>query len=163
MLHLANFHRNGRIPVKAGTRLTYTPLAACLLLTLSISYPTVADEIAYEQTIVCADDAESGGKVCKVDKNTYIGWRTYSSFCLRCHGQDAVGSTFAPSLVDRMKGIDKARFLDVVANGFTGQVGVMPPWKENPNVTKRYEELFGYLKARANGKLLAGRPQRNDR
>jgi len=138
-------------------------LATCLLLAFCVAPPAIAADLAYEQQIICEDDAERGGKVCKVDKKTYIGWRTFSSNCLRCHGQDAVGSTFAPSLVDRMREIDKERFMNSVANGFKGQVGIMPPWKDNPNVTKRYEELYGYLSARADGRLLAGRPKRVDR
>jgi len=136
---------------------------AWLLVAPGIAPSAIAGDIAYEQQIMCEQDAESGRKVCKVDKKTYIGWRTFSSNCLRCHGQDAVGSTFAPSLVDRMKQIDKEQFMNSLANGYKGQVGIMPPWKENPNVTKRYEELYGYLRARADGRLLAGRPKRNDR
>ncbi len=149
--------------MKARVPLTRAGLAGWLLVALGIPVPAIADQIAYEQQIICEADAESGRKICKVDKKTYIGWRTYSSFCLRCHGQDGVGSTFAPSLVDRMKEIDKDRFMNSVANGYRGQVGVMPAWKDNPNVTKRYEELYGYLKARADGNLLAGRPKRVDR
>jgi mono/diheme cytochrome c family protein len=143
--------------------LTRAALATCLLLAFCVAPPAIAADLAYEQQIICEDDAERGGKVCKVDKKTYIGWRTFSSNCLRCHGQDAVGSTFAPSLVERMREIDKQRFMNSVANGFKGQVGIMPPWKDNPNVTKRYEELYGYLSARADGRLLAGRPKRVDR
>ena len=143
--------------------LTRAGLAASLLLTFWIAPPAIAGDLAYEQKIVCEDDAESGRKLCKVDKKTYIGWRTFSANCLRCHGQDGVGSTFAPSLVERMKEIDKARFMESVANGYKGQVGIMPPWKDNPNVTKRYEELYGYLRARAEGTLLPGRPKRVDR
>lgn len=109
-------------------------------------------------TVVCE---ESGGKtVCKVDKKTYIGWRTYHAVCHVCHAQDAVGSTFAPSLVERLSVIDEARFMDVVANGYSGQIGVMPGWKDNPNVNKKYNELYGYLKARADGALLPGRPKK---
>ena len=146
--------------MKARTGLTHAGWIFCLMLALSISHPAVAgDEIGYDQKIVCGD-AEGGGKVCTVDKQTYLGWRTFSSFCLRCHGQDAEGSTFAPSLLDRLKQIDKARFMHSVANGYTGQVGVMPPWKDNPNVTKYYEQLYGYLKARSDGTLLPGRPKR---
>lgn len=98
--------------------------------------------------------------VCQVDKKTYIGWRTYHAVCHVCHAQDAVGSTFAPSLVERLQAIDEVRFMDVLANGYTGQIGVMPGWKDNPNVNKKYNEIYGYLKARADGALPPGRPQR---
>jgi len=119
---------------------------------------TDAADSAAPYTVVCE---ESGGKtVCKVDKQTYIGWRTYHAVCHVCHAQDAVGSTFAPSLVERLGVIDEARFMDVLANGYTGQVGVMPGWKDNPNVNKKYNELYGYLKARADGALPPGRPKK---
>lgn len=109
-------------------------------------------------TVECSVDEASGRRKCAVDKATFIGWRTFHGFCHVCHAQDAVGSTFAPSLVDRMQDVDYELFLDRVANGYTGQVGVMPPWKDNPNVSKRYEELFAYLMARADGALSGGRP-----
>jgi mono/diheme cytochrome c family protein len=95
-----------------------------------------------------------------VDKATFVGWRFYHAFCHVCHAQDAVGSTFAPSLVERMKEIDKARFVDVVENGYTGQIGVMPGWKDNPNISKRYDELYAYLMARSDGELAPGRPKK---
>ena len=139
-------------------------LLASGIFTLSLAFPVSADrQVAYEQIIECGTDAETGVNVCKVDKKTYIGWRTYSSNCLRCHGQDGVGSTFAPSLIERLKVTDKARFMKSVAEGYTGQIGVMPPWKDNPNVAKRYEQLWGYLSARSDGRLGAGRPKRIDR
>ena len=119
-----------------------------------------AEETDYK--VVCEMDASSGAEVCKVDKKTYIGWRTFGASCLRCHGQDAVGSTFAPSLLETLQSIDKERFMNSVANGYTGDVGVMPPWKDNPNVSKRYEELYAYLKARSDGVLPPGRPARLD-
>lgn len=121
-----------------------------------------AAEEMVDYKVVCEVDASSGAKACKVDKKTYIGWRTFGASCLRCHGQDAVGSTFAPSLLDTLQRIDKERFMDSVANGYTGDVGVMPPWKDNPNVNKRYEELYAYLKARSDGVLPPGRPARLD-
>ena len=95
-----------------------------------------------------------------MDKKTYIGWRTYHSNCHVCHAQDAVGSTFAPSLVERLQVISHERFIDVMANGFSGQIGVMPGWKDNPNVNKRFEELYAYLKARSDEVLPPGKPKK---
>ncbi len=110
-------------------------------------------------TVECAQGAQNASQ-CQVDKGTFIGWRTFHGFCHQCHSQDAIGSTFAPSLLERMKEIDHERFAHSVAEGYTGQVGVMPAWKDNPNVSKRYEELYAYLRARAEGALPPGRPDR---
>jgi hypothetical protein len=59
-----------------------------------------------------------------------------------------------------MHEMDFELFVDRTSNGYTGQVGVMPPWKDNPNVSKRYKELYAYLKARADGALPPGRPKK---
>jgi hypothetical protein len=59
-----------------------------------------------------------------------------------------------------IKEIDKARFIHSVDQGYEGQVGVMPAWGSNPNVNKYYEQLWSYLRARADGALPPGRPQR---
>lgn|GEM_PF-1061600 len=116
------------------------------------------DEVPY--TVECGADPEAGGNVCQVDRDTYVGWRTFHSVCHTCHAQDAVGSSFAPALLPRIRMIDKARFLEVVDKGFTGQVGVMPGWGTNPNVNRYYDELWAYLRARADGVLPPGRPKR---
>ncbi|MFA7105631.1 MAG: cytochrome c, partial [Dysgonamonadaceae bacterium] len=76
-------------------------------------------------TVICQNTVQ-GTRTCKVDRGTYQGWRTYHAFCYQCHAQDAVGSSFAPSLVERMKQIDKQRFVHSVTNGYKGQIGVMP-------------------------------------
>jgi len=107
----------------------------------------------------CSQVDESGNRVCLTDKGTYVGWRTFHATCHACHGQNAVGSSFAPSL---LKDIPKERFVDVVINGFTGQIGVMPGWGENPNVKDFVDELYAYQQARADGVLLPGRPKRKD-
>jgi hypothetical protein len=123
--------------------------------------PEARTEVAEEEkpyTVVCETD--NGRRACKVDQATFVGWRTFHGFCAQCHAQDAVGSTFAPSLLARMPRVDRERFEHVVAEGFAGQMGVMPGFKDNPNVMPRTDELFAYLKARADGILPGGRPDR---
>lgn len=142
-------------------RTSSTILVGTVLLAGTSLLARAADEVI-DYKVVCEVDAGSGARVCKADKKTYIGWRTFSANCLRCHGQNAVGSTFAPSLLDTLQHIDKERFMNSVANGYTGEAGVMPPWKDNPNVNKRFEELYAYLKARSDGALPPGRPTRLD-
>jgi len=107
----------------------------------------------------CDEVDENGDRICLTDKGTYVGWRTFHATCHACHGQNAVGSSFAPSL---LKPIDKARFVDVVMNGYSGQVGVMPGWGQNPNVKDFVDELYAYQQARADGVLRPGRPKRKD-
>jgi cytochrome c5 len=107
----------------------------------------------------CNQVDETGKKFCLTDRGTYVGWRTFHATCHACHGQNAVGSSFAPSL---LKHIDKERFVDVVSNGYSGQVGVMPAWGQNPNVKDFIDELYAYQQARADGVLLPGRPKRKD-
>ena len=112
-------------------------------------------------SVQCGPDAdECGATVCRVDRKTYVGWRTFHAICHTCHAQDAVGSSFAPDLLERLRQIDKAAFLKAMNEGFTGQMGVMPPWKQDPNVNKYFEELRSYLQARKDGVLLPGRPKR---
>jgi cytochrome c5 len=118
-------------------------------------------QAAKPYTVECGPDAEEGGATtCRVDRATYVGWRTFHAICHTCHGQDALGSSFAPDLVVRVRDVDKATFLKAMNEGFTGQMGVMPPWKQDPNVNKYFEELWSYLQARKDGVLLPGRPKR---
>jgi mono/diheme cytochrome c family protein len=117
-----------------------------------------AAEAEKPYTVVC--ETVGGRRECKVDQQTFAGWRTFHGFCVQCHAQDAVGSTFAPSLLARMPNVDRERFEQVVANGFTGQMGVMPSFKDNPNVMPQIDELYAYLRARADGALPPGRPPR---
>jgi cytochrome c5 len=107
----------------------------------------------------CGQTDDDGEKTCVTDKGTYVGWRTFHATCHVCHGENAIGSSFAPSLI---RHIDKERFVDVVTNGFTGQIGVMPAWGTNPNVKDFIDELYAYQQARADGVLLPGRPKRKD-
>ena len=121
---------------------------------------TGSDVMVKPYIVECGPDPEEDRNRCLVDGGTYVGWRTFHAVCHVCHAQDAVGSTFAPDLLARMRNIDKATFLESLDEGLEGQVGVMPPWRENPNVNKYYEQLWSYLLARADGVLLPGRPRR---
>lgn len=100
----------------------------------------------------------------KVDRGTYNGFRRYHSSCHVCHGPDGLGSSFAPALVDSLKNLDYWQFQDVVVNGRVseGATGnrVMPSFGLDPNVMLHLDDIYRYLKARSDGKLGRGRPQR---
>jgi methanol metabolism-related c-type cytochrome len=102
----------------------------------------------------------------KVDKATYNGWRRYTESCLRCHGPDGAGSSYAPSLVDSLKQMSEEQFKEVVVNGRTdvntAAENVMPPFGEVEDVMLYLDDIYAYLKARSDGVLGRGRPQRLD-
>jgi hypothetical protein len=114
----------------------------------------------YEGHVQCTES--DGRKECKIDLWMTRGFRAFSQ-CQVCHGLDAKGSSFAPGLTAKLREIDRERFIEVVTNGFKGQIGVMPPWKENPNVMKYMDQLYGYLKARSDNVIPAGKLKRYDR
>lgn len=104
--------------------------------------------------------------ICKKDGNfvvdwyTYNGYRRYHAECHVCHGPNGLGSTYAPALADSLKRLTYSDFLGVVASGRerdeAGTKFVMPAFGDNPNVMCFIEDLYVYLKARAEGALPAG-------
>jgi hypothetical protein len=117
-----------------------------------------SEDLSYE--VECPEGATDAGQ-CQVDQATYVGWRTFQANCFVCHGAGGVGTTFGPNLQERLNAsVDYERFLQVLENGYTGQVGAMPAWKGNPQVMPKAKDLYVYLKARADGLLPNGRPKR---
>lgn len=100
----------------------------------------------------------------KVDKGTYNGYRRYGESCMRCHGPDGGGSSYAPSLVDSLKSLSYDDFVGTVVNGKqtlgAGQEKVMPSFAEVQDVMLYIDDIYAYLKARSDGALGRGRPQR---
>lgn len=101
-----------------------------------------------------------------VDWYTFSGYRRYHSDCHVCHGQDAMGSSFAPALVNSLKTIDYPTFLSIVAAGRknvgAGKENVMPAFGDNKNVYCYLDDLYVYLRARAVGAAPRGRPPKHE-
>src|ERR1700675_4368571 len=101
-----------------------------------------------------------------VDWYTYSGYRRYHSECHVCHGPDAEGSSFAPALKNSLKTMSYAEFLGVVASGrknvSTSQSNVMPALGDNPNVACYMDDLYVYLRARANEAVGRGGPAKHE-
>jgi cytochrome c len=95
-----------------------------------------------------------------VDNATYQGWKQYSLHCARCHGDDALGSTFGPDLVHAFgpEGdiSDQQRFLDVL-HGSRTEKGMPTAVKMGLDSTY-FEGIYRYLAGRGTGKLKGGRP-----
>jgi mono/diheme cytochrome c family protein len=96
----------------------------------------------------------------KVDMRTYNGFRRYNAGCNHCHGQDGSGSTFAPSLVAKLPGIDD--FRRTVTEGRSNGASVMKAFRDDPNVAPYIDDIYAYLQARADGALGPGRPERKE-
>jgi hypothetical protein len=124
----------------------------------------------------------------KVDESTFLGWRAFHSACHACHGVDAVGTSVAPSLVERVKQLSardfsvkvltsyrlvfpsgevsgddptavRSEFLEEILRRERGDL-IMPAWEGDRNVRPHVLDLYAYLRARADGALGPGRPQR---
>ena len=97
-----------------------------------------------------------------MDFSTYKGWRAYHAECHVCHGPDVMGSTYAPSLMKSVQeGMTWDAFFEVIMNGRNESQGaakgnVMPAFGANPNVAEDVEDMYRYVKARAEGKIRRG-------
>jgi mono/diheme cytochrome c family protein len=133
--------------------------SACLPLALAL-----AGCLAVAGSAAAQGDAP-GGKLYrivdgKVDAKTYNGYRRFHAGCNHCHGQDGMGSTVGPSLVDRLP--DLEAFRRIVRNGTGTGAKVMKGFADDPNVEPYIDDLYAYLQARADGALNRGRPARVD-
>jgi len=101
-----------------------------------------------------------------VDWYTYSGYRRYHSECHVCHGPDGEGSSYAPALKDSVKSMSYGDFLGVVASGrknvTTSQENVMPAFGDNPNVACYMDDIYVYLRARANDAVGRVRPAKKE-
>lgn len=102
----------------------------------------------------------------KVDWYTYSGFQRYSAECMRCHGPDGMGSTYAPALKDSLKRLSYSDFISTVANGRknleAGQEKVMPTLGLDKNVMCFIDDIYTYLKARSDDAVDRGRPASHD-
>jgi mono/diheme cytochrome c family protein len=96
----------------------------------------------------------------KVDFATWRGSNLYAGMCLRCHGENGEGSSFAPSLTDALKTVTYYKFIDVVTNGITvidsGSTEVMPSFGDNRTIMKYVDSIYAYLKGLSDGALPPG-------
>jgi methanol metabolism-related c-type cytochrome len=100
-----------------------------------------------------------------VDWYTYSGYRRFNSECEVCHGFDGLGSTFAPSLVESLKTLSYSDFTSIVVGGRkdvnTANEKVMPSFGTDRNVMCYLDDIYVYLRARSDGKLGGGRPEKH--
>lgn len=101
-----------------------------------------------------------------VDWYTYSGFRRYHSECHVCHGPDGEGSSYAPALANSLKTLSYTDFMTVVSMGRkdvdTANNKVMPSFGTNKNVMCYADDLYIYLRARADDKVGRGRPPKHE-
>jgi methanol metabolism-related c-type cytochrome len=147
------------------TRLSHAALAA-LLLGVSTAFVAgaLAQDKAQNQAPAASDKPYVVNKDGKVDQHTFNGWRRYTESCLRCHGPDGAGSSYAPNLTESLKHMGYEDFANTVINGrqnlTAGQEKVMPAFGLVPDVAQYLDDIYAYLKARSDGVLGRGRPEK---
>lgn len=95
-----------------------------------------------------------------LDNETYQGWKQYELNCARCHGEYAVGTSFAPALLVSLREggtiPTKESFITTVCAGRPDKG--MPAWCTLGLEISTIERMYLYAKARADGKISIGRP-----
>lgn len=95
-----------------------------------------------------------------IDNLTYQGWKQFELNCSRCHGEYGVGSSFAPALIVSLKegGTVPSRelFITTVCAGRPDKG--MPSWCALGLEMDKIQNMYSYLKGRADGKIGIGRP-----
>lgn len=99
-----------------------------------------------------------------VEAPLYKAWQQYMLQCARCHGEDAQGTTFAPSLLVALRPDGhvptQEEFVTILTRGredkgmpSAGQMGVDSVY---------WDGLYQYLKGRSEGHYHGGRPARRE-
>jgi len=95
-----------------------------------------------------------------VSASEYEGWRQYSVYCARCHGQDALPNPVAANLLVSLApggpAADKATFTKIVTKGAEDRG--MPAFADLMT-PEQVEAVYAYLKGRAEKRIPAGRPK----
>ena len=111
---------------------------------------------------------KDGNPTYKISPDGTVDWYTYLrlsplSFGLPClHGPNGEGSSYAPALANSLKTLSYADFVNIVTNGRknvdAANDKVMPSFATNVNVMCYIDDIYVYLRARANDAIPGGRP-----
>ena len=149
--------------------LSYPALALLeVLVACSQTAPAPTPELASPTpptvTAVVAADPYHPPARDTVEVAVYRGWQQLMLQCARCHGDDAQGTSFAPSLVLALRpdGHTPTRddFLRVLING--RQDKGMPSAAKLGLDSVYFDGLYQYLKGRSDGRFHGGRPARRE-
>lgn len=169
---MAMFHAPVRLPSDIEDMLLRTIWFAGAAMILVVSGGIAIAENRADAAAVKSEDGKyldkEGNPTFKVaadgtvDWYTYSGYRRYHSECHVCHGPDGMGSTYAPALTDSLKTMSYGDFMAVVASGRQNGNSVMPALGDNPNVACYMDDIYIYLRARANDAIGRVRPAKKE-
>jgi methanol metabolism-related c-type cytochrome len=100
-----------------------------------------------------------------VDWATYSGFRHYESECQVCHGPEGEGSIDAPALKGALKTLSYSEVYSIVAGNRPdprARKNMRHPFGDNKNVMCYLNDIYVYLRARANDAVPIGRPQKRE-
>src|SRR2546427_2529639 len=159
-----------------GTLVRTSSLAGALFMALVLHAGSALADGSGNPAAVKEDDGKfydaEGNPTYKVASDGSVDWYTYSDFrryhsdCHTCHGPDGEGSSYGPALKNSLKTMSYPDFTAVVVQGRTNvntaQENVMPSFGTNRNVMCYLDDIFVYLRARANDAVPRGRPQKHE-
>jgi methanol metabolism-related c-type cytochrome len=151
-------------PIRRGRRLFWGGGLLAVAVLVPALVHAQADTRESAQTGVAWKDQPYQVIDGKVDAGTYDGYRRYQSHCHVCHGPDGLGSSYAPGLIESLAQIGYEGYLEAVMYGIENvtqaQQSVMPAFAEVEEVVDHVDDIYSYLKARADGVIGRGRPER---
>jgi mono/diheme cytochrome c family protein len=140
-------------PVRLAARAIAVAAALLFIGTVRAEAQDSVDWNAYKKSV------EAGHRD-TIPQNAYQGWKQFELNCSRCHGEYGVGTSFAPALIVSLKDggtiPDEASFITVVCAGRKDKG--MPSWCELGLEMDKNQNIYAYLKLRADGKVGDGRP-----
>lgn len=142
-------------------RLWFLPASLSLLGIVTCSRVAVPPAPAVTETLAVADPNHPAPRD-TLDGLAYEGWKQYSLQCARCHGDDALGTSFGPDLVASLRPDGRVptreAFMAVLVAGRPDKG--MPPAARLGLEPANLEGLFEYLSGRSSGRFHGGRPAR---
>jgi mono/diheme cytochrome c family protein len=99
-----------------------------------------------------------------VSAEVYDGWKQFNLNCARCHGEDVLGTTIAPHLIESVRPggpvATKEAFVKTVCEG-RAEKG-MPAWCPLGLDMEKINAILLYVKGRSTGEIAPGRPARRE-
>jgi mono/diheme cytochrome c family protein len=111
--------------------------------------------MAWSPATLAGAPAPAAADATEIYQSVYNGWKWWHVYCYRCHGQNAVGSTLGPSLIEANAKMSLPDFMKKVKNGNPDKG--MQAWDKLLD-EKQITQLYNYVRARADNVLPPGRP-----